>query len=180
MNVLRVLVVIVIAATGIINVGCGQAANSNTAANNANKPTANADIAANSTTNAEPADAETKTETASSGSMATPTDAYKFAYNCRKRKDIECLKKVMSKDVIQFFTEIGKEDKKSADDMLKELVEKPQAVTVESRNEKIEGDYASIEYKDETGAWKTMDFEKVGSDWKMGFPKKPEGSTKKP
>ncbi len=173
MNKLKYLILAAIIATGIFIVGCNKTANSNVAANTTNTATTNAN--ANSNANATPA----ATDITSTGSMATPTDAYKFAYDCRKRKDVECLKKVMSKDIIEFFTEIGKEDKKSADDMLKELVEKPQAPTCEFRKEKIEGDYASIEYLDEKGAWKTMDFEKVGSDWKMGFPKKPDGPPKK-
>jgi hypothetical protein len=55
--------------------------------------------------------------------------------------------------------------------MLKEMVEKPQADKAEVRNEKIDGNFATVEYLTETGGWKTMDFEKVGSDWLLTFPK---------
>ena len=90
----------------------------------------------------------------------------------------------MSKDILDFLTEMGKDDKKTLDDMLKNLCDKPQAPTDESRNEKIDGDTATIEYPDESGKWTTMQFEKVGNEWKMSIPKaaKPgqdEGDDKK-
>ena len=177
MNRFKYLTLATIIAAGLFITGCNKAASSNSPAINTNTATTNGNSSSNA--NATPAATEAKTDSAATGSMATPTDAYKFAYDCRKRKDVECLKKVMTKDIIEFFTEIGKEDKKSADDMLKELVEVPQAPTCESRKEKVEGDYATIEYLDEKGDWKTMDFEKVGSDWKMGAPRKPDGPPKK-
>jgi hypothetical protein len=149
------------------------AANTNGAVNqNANKPVEN---------KAEPANTG---DTGSTGSLATPTEAYKTAYEIRKRKDAAGLKKVMSKDVLEFFEEMGKIEKKSLDDMLKELVEKPQGPTNETRNEKITGNRAILEYKNEKGEWKEMDFEKEGSEWKMTIPKADgpgtDGPQKKP
>ena len=177
MNKLKYLTLVAIITIGLFIIGCNKADNSNAAANNTNTTAANTN--AHSTGNTGLAANEAKTDSTSTGSMATPTDAYKFAYDCRKRKDVECLKKVMTKDIIEFFTLIGKDDKKSADDMIKELIEVPQAPTCESRKEKIDGDFATIEYLNEKGEWKTMDFEKVGSDWKMGAPRKPDGPPKK-
>jgi hypothetical protein len=103
----------------------------------------------------------------SMGSLATPTDAYKSAYAARQKKDIEGLKKVLSKDALEFFTMMGKEDGKTLDDGLKELVETPQAATAETRNEKITGDKATLEYLNEKGSWLPMDFVKEGKDWKL-------------
>jgi hypothetical protein len=107
----------------------------------------------------------------------SPTSAYKAAYTARKNKDIEALKKLMSKDVLEFLTMVGDADEKkkmSLDDQLKELCEKPQAATAEARNEKIDGDYATIEYLDEKGGWKPMEFIKEDGMWKLAFgpPKK--------
>jgi hypothetical protein len=34
------------------------------------------------------------------GSLATPTDAYKTAYEARKNKDLDALKRVLSDDII--------------------------------------------------------------------------------
>jgi hypothetical protein len=100
-------------------------------------------------------------------SLATPADAYKTAFNLRQKKNIQELKLVMSKRMLEFFEAIGVDEKKTVDDQLKELVEQPQAKTAEVRNEKITGDTATIEYLDENGKWKEMDFVKEGNDWKL-------------
>ena len=106
-------------------------------------------------------------------SLATPTDAYKAGYEARKNKDIATLKRVMAKDALAFLTEIAESDKKTLDDQLKELAARPQAASAETRNEKIKGDRASLEYLDENGKWRSMDFSKEGSDWKIDLPKAP-------
>ena len=111
------------------------------------------------------------------GSLATPTDAYKTAYELRKKKDVAGLKKIMSKDIIEFLTMMGESEKpkKSLDEMIAEMFEKPQADKAEVRNEKIAGDRATVEYLTETGNWKTMDFEKIEGKWLLSFPKADKG-----
>ncbi|MGD9561569.1 MAG: hypothetical protein AB7F88_04640 [Pyrinomonadaceae bacterium] len=105
------------------------------------------------------------------GSLATPTEAYRTSFAIRQRKDGQALKRVLSKEIIEFFTEMGKASGKSLDQMLQEIAEKPQAATPEVRNEKITGDRAILEYKDEKGEWKEMDFQKEGSEWKLTLPR---------
>lgn len=105
------------------------------------------------------------------GSLATPTEAYKTAFEIRQRKDGPGLKKVLSKEILEFFAEIGGLEKRSLDEMLQELAEKPQAATPEVRSEKISGDRAIIEYRDEKGEWKEMDFVKEDGGWKLTLPK---------
>lgn len=140
----------------------------NTAANTVNTSTANnANIASTANT------------PVTGISLATPTEAYKTAYALRKNGDIEGLKKVMSKEVIAFMTDMGEADKKTLDDMLKEMVKDPQNPSDEVRNEKITGDRATIEYLKKDGTWKVMDFEKEGNDWKLTLPK-PDPSEKGP
>lgn len=56
------------------------------------------------------------------------------------------------------------------DDLLKKQLEQPDVPmpdTLETRNEKITGDKASVEYKDVRGNWKTANFIKEGSEWKI-------------
>ena len=119
-----------------------------------------------------PADPKPAEPTSSTvGSLATPTEAYKTAYELRKNKDVAGLKAIMSDDIKEFLTMMGEADKKSLDDMIREMFEKPQADRAETRNEKMKGDTATVEYLTEKGDWKTMDFEKVGGKWLMGFPK---------
>jgi hypothetical protein len=114
---------------------------------------------------------KTETGKASTGSLATPTEAYKTAYAARKNKDIPGLKRVLSKDVLGFIGMMSEAQQKTLDDGLRQMTETPQAATDESRNEKINGNRATIEYPDENGKWKTLDFVKEGSDWKLTMPR---------
>ena len=162
-----------IAAVAAVAFGCQGTPTANTNANTANTASVNAannaNITANSASAATPAAANSGSAVSLSAS-STPTEVYKAAYKFRATKDIEGLKKVMSKDVLDFLTMIGQEEKKSLDDELKEMCEKPQYSTDESRNEKITGDRATLEYRDEDGSWKTMDFKKEDGMWKMSLP----------
>jgi hypothetical protein len=156
--------------------GCQTAASSNVAANNA----APANTAKSDPTKAaepKPTEAETKAV----GSLATPTEAYETAYELRKNKDVAGLKSIMSDDIKEFLTMMGEDEKKSLDHMIKEMCEKPQADRAEVRNEKINGNWATVEYLDENGKWKTMDFEKVDGKWLLSFPKaeKPDADAQK-
>lgn len=162
----NIIVLSVAAALSLSVASCQKADNTNTVSNKAtNAVVANASPVANAAT---PVAADTSTT-----STATPTDAYKAAYAARKNKDVPGLKKLMSKDIMEFFTEISGlgEKKQTIDELLMELCEKPQAPTAEARNEKIDGDHATIEYLDEKGDWSTMDFVKEGGGWKLTIPK---------
>lgn len=175
MNLNRYLLLLILsAAIAVVSTGCPSApVNNSPGSNNSKTPAATPTAATQSPTPA--------TSDSSTGSLATPTDAYRTAHAIRAKKDIEGLKRVLSKDILEFFTEMGKLEKKTLDEMLLDLCLKPQTETPESRNEKITGDRAIIEYKDVGGEWKEMDFEKEGSDWKLTLPKADEATPgKKP
>lgn len=162
----NIIVLAVAAALSMSVASCQKADNSNTGSNKAaNTLVANANPALN-------AAAPSATETPIN-STATPTDAYKAAYAARKNKDVAGLKKLMSKDIIEFFTEIGGmgDKKQTVDELLMELCEKPQAPTAEARNEKIDGNFATIEYLDENRDWSMMDFVKEDDGWKLTIPR---------
>ena len=111
---------------------------------------------------------------------STPTAAYNTAYNARKNKDVATLKKLMSKDILEFFEIVAESEseggkKKTVDDVLMELCEKPLPPKPETKDEEINGDRATLEYRDEEGEWSTMDFDKVDGMWKLGAPKGGEG-----
>jgi hypothetical protein len=116
---------------------------------------------------------ETDGDRSSGGSLASPTQAYKTAYAARQKKDLEGLKRVLSKEMLGFLQDMGKAEQKTLDDELKELVATPQAPTAEVRNEKITGNNATLEYLDEKGKWSLMSFVKEGDDWKMTLPHAP-------
>jgi hypothetical protein len=135
-----------------------------------NPPAATATTNSNQPTIAPTATAPTTLDQPAVGSLATPTDAYKTAYAARQKKDIAGLKQVMSQRLLGFLTSMGETEKKTVDDQLRDLVEQPQAASNESRNEKITGDTATLEYLNDKGKWATMDFVKEGHDWKLTLP----------
>lgn len=138
---------------------CQQTATNNAAANN---------VSANISSNAANS-ASTATPPVTAVAADSPTAAYVAAYNARKNKDIAALRSLLSKDIIDFFQIVGEEDKRSVDDLLKELADRPQAATAEARNEKINGDKATIEYLDEDGKWQEMDLVKENGVWKLAL-----------
>lgn len=150
-----------------ISFGCAApAANtSNQQSNKANLNTNASNAVATPAPAATPASAVTEVN-----ANATPSDVYKAAHKMRQEKDYEGLKKIFASEVLEFFTEIGKEEGKTVDDGIREMFNKPQAEKAEVRNEKIDGDRATVEYLDEKGSWKTMDFKKEGGAWKISFP----------
>ncbi len=128
-------------------------------------PVANGPANTNAATAAKPAEpaGDTKTATAAAD---TPTEAYKAAHAARKAGDVATLKKLMSRDILEFF-EVLAEDGQTVDDVLKQLTTQPQAAAAEARNEKVTGDKATIEYLDENGKWKTMDLVREDGMWKL-------------
>jgi cell division septation protein DedD len=139
--------------------GCGGQANTNVTVTNENKPAMNANKVESTPTPA--------VVTESTGSLATPAEAYRTAYAIREKKDAAAMKKILSKDVIEFLSMMAEGEKKTLDEEIATMFDRPQAKTAQTRNEKINGDRATIEYLDETGNWDTMDFIKEGNDWKL-------------
>lgn len=142
-------------------------------AENANQPANQPVNKAASNTNQPVSSPTANTVPATDGALATPTEAYKFAYAARKNKDVAGLKKVLSKDMAEFLAMMGEDDKKSVDDMLRDLCKKPQGPSDETRNEKIDGDKATLEYLDETGKWHSMDLIKEDGGWKLTIDRGP-------
>src|SRR5712664_951493 len=62
---------------------------------------------------------------ATTGSLATPSETYKTACNARRKKDIAGLKRVLSKDLLGFFKEMGEAEKKTLDESLSEMLNQP-------------------------------------------------------
>lgn len=150
-----------VAVLSVASSSCQKSENNNSPVNQpANTSAANANAPAN---NAAPAPAN--------NSAGSPSDAYKAAYAARKNKDVPALKRLMSKDILEFFTEIAGlgEKKQTVDELLMELCEKPQAATAEVRNEKINGDKATLEFLDDKGEWLPMEFVKEDGAWKLTF-----------
>ena len=165
----------------VVAVACTGGPAANAPANNsaaqpvaaANSPSANSTAPTQSTPTANTS-APTTTNTIDKEpaiSLDSPTDAYKSAYAIRQKKDVQALKKVMSSEMVAYFTELGRTQKKSLDQVLALLVEQPQAAAAETRNQRISGDRAVLEFKDASGKWLPMDFVKEDGSWKMALSK---------
>ncbi|MCB1024381.1 MAG: nuclear transport factor 2 family protein [Acidobacteria bacterium] len=144
----------------------------NIAADNTDQAkTANESVPKNENSSTPPETTPEGQTTAPASVSQTPSEAYKAAYAARKNKDIAALKKLMSKDMLEFFEIFGDGKPNAVDEGLRQLTEKPQGPTDETRNEKINGETATLEYLNEKGEWKTMDLIKENGSWKLTIAK---------
>lgn len=102
----------------------------------------------------------------------SPTDTLKTFIEASKNKDAETVKKTLSKGTIGMIEETAKAQNTTVDDLLK----KDNGMTVkelpEMRNEKIEGDTATLEVKNVvTGDFDSIPFVKEDGGWKIALDK---------
>ena len=108
-------------------------------------------------------------EVAAPGSLATPSDTYRTACAVRRKKDVAGLKRIMSKEFIAHFTAIAEMDGKTLDEEITHMLDVEPQKKVATRNEKITGDRATIEYFLDGGGWKKLYFVKEGREWKYAL-----------
>ena len=106
-------------------------------------------------------------------SGATPTATFKAFYDASKKKDVAGMKKTLSKGTLDMFDKLAKEQNKTTDDMLKEVDKDDKSDKMpETRNEKINGDTATLEVKNEkTNKWEPLPFVKENGEWKIALDK---------
>lgn len=99
----------------------------------------------------------------------SPTATAKVYYEAAKNKDVAAMKSLMSKKLLEQLDKAVKAQNKSLDDMLRENAEaEPPPPTLETRNEKIDGDKASLEVnQDGKGRWQPINFVKEDGAWKI-------------
>lgn len=124
--------------------------------------------AANKTAENKPAEtAPAKTETAAHS--LNPTETVKSFISAYQKKDVDEMKKYLSKGSLDMFQKTaelqGKTEKElmTSDDM-------PFKDMPEMRNEKIEGDTATVEVNVE-GEWEKTPLVKENGSWKLAFDK---------
>lgn len=103
-------------------------------------------------------------------SASSPTETYKAFVEASKKKDVAAMKQLFSKGTMKLIEEGAKASGKTADDSIKDLpvVKEPQ----ETRNEKIDGDNATLEVKDAGGTtWDKFFFTKEDGRWKLAMDK---------
>lgn len=98
----------------------------------------------------------------------TPVETFKAYINAVKQKDTTRMKLLLSSESIKMHEQEAKSQNLTLDDVVKRetLFTEGQKV-VEFRNEKIEGDRATLEVKNAFGSWETVPFIREDSDWKI-------------
>jgi hypothetical protein len=153
---IALVVVVALAAIAVAATGCSKTStntsNTNTATNTSSTRTTN-----------------TTTQTATPSSTS-PTGVMQASFNAVKNKDVAGFKKTLSSADLKEMEAIFAKDGKTVDGFLKEMMELPSDMmpaTLETRNEKIDGDKATLEYKQRDGSWKTTHLVKEDGEWKM-------------
>lgn len=78
------------------------------------------------------------------------------------------MKLLLSKDTIKMHEQEAKAEGVNLDDVVKrETLLGDGQTTVEYRNEKIDGDKATIEFKNSYGIWETLPFVRENGEWKI-------------
>ena len=98
----------------------------------------------------------------------TPVETFKAYASAVKQKDTTAMKNLLSSESIKMHELEAKAQNVPLDDIVKRetLVMEGQKV-VEFRNEKIDGETATLEVKDNFGTWTTVPFVREDNEWKI-------------
>lgn len=154
--------------------GCSKEPSNSTNSNTTNTGNTSASPTATATT---PLPSSTPTPTTGDSGAATPTAAFTAYYEALKRKDANAVKNLFSKGTLNMMEERAKRGKTTLDAVMQEGMEEagkdiPPELP-ETRNEKIDGDQATLEVKnDKQDKWETVTFVKEDGQWKLAFDKR--------
>ncbi|MEO7539922.1 MAG: DUF2950 family protein [Pyrinomonadaceae bacterium] len=98
----------------------------------------------------------------------TPLETFKTYTKAIKAKDTAAMKTLLSDSTLKMHEQEAKAQNVSVDDVIKrETLFGEAQTTVEYRDEKIDGDKATLEVKNQYGSWETVPFVREGSEWKI-------------
>ena len=104
----------------------------------------------------------------------SPTVTFQAFYQSFKDKNVEAYKKAVSKSSLEVLERRAADLDKPLDEYIRQEMNKP-GITLpdklETRNEKIEGDHATLEIKNNEGGWNTVPFVKEDGQWKVSVDK---------
>jgi hypothetical protein len=99
---------------------------------------------------------------------ATPVETFQTYVKALKKKDLTTVKLLLSKDTIKMHEQEAKSEGVNLDDIVKrDTLLGDGQTTVEYRNEKIDGDKATLEFKNSYGIWETLPFVREDGEWKI-------------
>lgn len=98
----------------------------------------------------------------------TPLESFKAYVNAVKQKDTTRMKFLLSSESIKMHEQEAKAQHLTLDDIVQhETLFTEGQKTVEFRNQKIEGDRATLEVKNSFGSWETIPFVREDDEWKI-------------
>jgi hypothetical protein len=116
-------------------------------------------------------------------SAGSPTATFKTFFEAQKKRDIAGMKQLLSKTSLAMMEASAKEQGKTLDKMMQEQLDNPASKTdkiPETRNEKINGDQATLElHNEDVQRWDTMYFIKEDGAWKIALDRTIEEILKK-
>ncbi|MFM9904379.1 MAG: hypothetical protein ACKVQJ_07395 [Pyrinomonadaceae bacterium] len=99
---------------------------------------------------------------------ATPLETFKTYTKAIKQKDTRTMKLLLSNATIKMHEQEAKAQGVTVDDIVKRETLFAQAQkSVEYRNEKIEGEKATLQVKNSYGSWETVPFVREDGVWKI-------------
>lgn len=105
---------------------------------------------------------------ASNQIQTTPLDTLEGYTKAIKKKDPTTMKMLLSEGTLKMHEQQAKEQGVTIDDIvLRETLFNPAQKTLRFRNEKIEGDKASVEVENSFGTYETVPFVKEDGIWKI-------------
>lgn len=106
------------------------------------------------------------------GGAMTPTETMKALNEASRTKDAETIKKLVSKGTLDMLEISAKRQNTTVDELLKQDKGAPFKELPEMRNEKITGDTATVEVKNNSArGWETLPFVKEDGIWKVAIDK---------
>lgn len=98
----------------------------------------------------------------------TPLETLQAYVKAFQKKDYTTMKLLLSAATIKMHQESAKSQGVTLDDIVqRETLISPDRKTAEFRNQKIDGDRATIEMKNSFGAWNTINFVREEGIWKI-------------
>lgn len=100
--------------------------------------------------------------------LSSPLETFKTYTKAIKAKDTATMKLLLSSDTIRMHEQEAKAQGVTVDEIVKrETLFTEDQRTVEFRNEKIDGDKATLEVKNSAGTWETVPFVFEEDQWKI-------------
>lgn len=99
---------------------------------------------------------------------STPLETFKTYTKAIKKKDVEAMKVLLSDATLKMHEQEAKAQGVPVDEIVKrETLFGESQTTVEYRDEKIDGDKATLQVKTQYGSWETVPFVREDGVWKI-------------